>query len=294
MIAIVGNPVPSTPQPTWTPSPTPSVVPGTVTIEIPTNAPSPTPSPTLGTPLPSSTSTPNPTQGTGTATHTPTPTATPTRITITASPTPTTTPSAFFEDVPMEHWAYQSIKDLFDGGFIAGCSLEPLLYCPSSGMDRAEASVFITRGVEGAEYHPSTPSTPPYADVFLSDWFVEWVNYIKEAGFTSGCGQNQAGQETFCPTRIHTRAEAATFFVRILEGPEFTPPEPDPQRSFKFDDVAADSSLWYNKWIYYAWDQGIVGDCESPEDLMDNLYRPEEEILREEAACMMAHALGLK
>jgi len=197
-----------------------------------------------------------------------------------------------FEDVPFDHPYYPYIEALYQNGYVAGCSESPMLFCTGQGMSRAEGAVFLSRGVEGAEFHPLMADTAPFADVFLSDWFVEWVNDIKMAGFTDGCGVNARGDLIYCPNRIHTRAEAATFFVRMLEGPDFVPPTPDPDHWFKIDDVARDDSVWYNKWIYYAWEVGITHYCESSENLLDNLFRPDDPILREEAACMTDNAIN--
>ena len=79
----------------------------------------------------------------------------------------------------------------------------------------------------------------------------------------------------------------------MLEGPDFIPPAPDPNRGFKYVDVPADNSEWSNRWIYWAWDKGIVGNCESPENLIDFLFRLNDPVLREEAACMMDNALNV-
>jgi hypothetical protein len=275
---------PPTPGITGTPTFTPTSTPTRVTI-----TPSVTPSPTY-------TATATPTVVTITPSVTPSPTytatATPTFATLTPTPTPTySTPEPFFEDVPPDFWAYTYIKELYEDGYISGVSADPLLFGTGKGLTRGEAAVFIVRGVEGAEFHPPMPTAIPFADVPLSHWAVEWVDWLKRLGFTDGCGVNQAGEAIFCVDAPHTRAEAATFFVRMLEGAEFVPPAPDPQRAFKYDDVAADNLLWHNKWVYWAKDKGIVGNCESPEDLLDNLYRPNDTILREEAACMMYNAI---
>ena len=120
--------------------------------------------------------------------------------------------------------------------------------------------VFVDRGENGADFQPTDPAVPPFADVPLSEWFAKWINELKESGFTSGCGTNDQGEDIFCPFDIHTRAEAAVFFYRMVNGSEVVPPSPDPNRSFKYDDVATDDSFWYNKWIYAAYDEGIVGE----------------------------------
>jgi len=274
----------------------------TMTTSTSTSTPSVTPSPTF-------TSTATPTLVTITPSITPSPTftstATPTIATmtpsatgtnwpgITATPTSTgtLTPAPFFEDVPRDFWAYPYIKALYEDGYISGVSSDPLLFGTGRGLTRPEAAVFVVRGVEGAEFHPPTPTTAPFADVPLSHWAVEWVYWLKLLGFTDGCGVNESGEAIFCIDSDHTRAEAAVYFVRMVEGPDFVPPAPDPNRWDQYDDVLADDSVWSNRWIYWAKDKRIVGNCEDPENLLDNLYRPNDTILREEAACMMYNAI---
>jgi hypothetical protein len=256
-----------------------------------------TPTPSI-TPSPTYTSTPTPTIVTITPSITPSPTytatATPTIVTITPSMTPTPTygtPEPFFQDVSRDFWAYPYIKQLYDDGYISGVSKDPPLFGTGRGLTRGEGTVFVVRGVEGAEFHPPTPTALPFADVPLSHWAVEWVDELKFLGFTDGCGVNEKGEAIFCVDFDHTRAEAAVYFVRMLEGADFVPPAPDHNRPYQFDDVLADNSVWFNKWIYWAWDRGIVGNCEAPEDLQDDRYRSYETILREEAACMMYNAI---
>jgi hypothetical protein len=193
--------------------------------------------------------------------------------------------------VPEHFWAYPEIEQLYEDGYLSGVSKDPMLFGTGRGLTRGEGAVFIVRGVEGADVHPPTPAAPPFADMPVSHWAVEWVNELKNLGFTEGCGVNEQGEAIFCVDFDHTRAEAAVYFVRMLEGPDFVPPTPDPNHWFKYGDVAADDSVWYNKWVYYAWEVGITHYCEAPEGIMDDRFRPNDTILREEAACMMYNAI---
>jgi hypothetical protein len=277
-------------------TPTPGIT-GTPTF-TPTTMPSITPLPIF-----TATATPNAVAITPSVTPSPTytSTATPTVVTITPSVTPSPTYSVtatptyglepFFEDVSQDFWAYSYIKTLYEHGYLSGVSTDPFLFGTGRGLTRGEGAVFVVRGVEGAEFHPPMPTASPFADVPLSHWAVEWVDCLKRFGFTEGCGVNNEGEAIFCVDLDHTRAEAAVYFVRMVEGPGFVPPQPDPNRPDRYDDVLADNSVWYNKWIYWAKDKGIVGNCEAPENLLDNLYRTNDTILREEAACMMYHAI---
>ena len=53
--------------------------------------------------------------------------------------------TGIFGDVPCPtYWAADWIEDLYNRGITAGCSANPLLYCPNSTTSRAEMSVFET------------------------------------------------------------------------------------------------------------------------------------------------------
>ena len=62
-----------------------------------------------------------------------------------------------FDDFPVGPWAWTSIETLYKLGYIAGCSSNPLLYCPEADMTRAESAVFVERGTHGASHTPLHP-----------------------------------------------------------------------------------------------------------------------------------------
>ncbi|NIM96227.1 MAG: hypothetical protein GTO18_21220 [Anaerolineales bacterium] len=193
-----------------------------------------------------------------------------------------------FADVPRDHWAYDAIEALYQGGYIAGCSAEPRLFCPENEMTRAEGSVFVERGIHGAGYMPTEPNHQTFADVPTFEWFFKWAEGLWEDGYTAGCGIDPL---IFCPLQGHTRAEAAVFFERMLHGADFVPADPVTQF---YDDVpVGGSALWFSKWIMAAYQDGLVQDCEDVTNRGDAFYRPYDDITRSEAACMMAKARSL-
>ena len=152
-------------------------------------------------------------------------------------------------------------------------------------MTRAESAVLVVRGVHGAGFVPSTPSASVFADVPLSEWYAKWAEQLWQDRFTSGCN---TAPLMFCPLRLHTRAEGAVFFGRMLHGADFLPPTP----SFSpYADVPL--SEWYAKWVVAAYGDGLTSECEAPSDRGDPFYRPADGLSRAEAACMMAKAKGL-
>jgi hypothetical protein len=205
-------------------------------------------------------------------------------------PLPVGAPSGFaqatesapiFEDVPAGQWAREYIEALYRAGYVAGCSSEPLLYCPDRILNRAESAVFILRGVYGAI--PTPPYTPPalptFADVPLTHWGYGWVESLWRDGFTAGCNTSPL---MYCPDRQHTRAEACVFFMRIKRGVAFMPPAP----TGLFADV--DTGAWYAGWVEAAYREGLLTACGSdpltfcPDGLLDRSW----------AAYMMVQAKG--
>jgi hypothetical protein len=192
---------------------------------------------------------------------------------------------SIFADVPIDHWAYGYIEALYRAGYVAGCSTDPLRYCPEATMTRAESAVFVVRGVHSAEFLPAQPMEPVFEDVPLWEWFADWTAQLWEDGYTAGCGTDPL---IYCPFQEHTRAEGAVFFLRIQNGKDYLPSEP---MSAPYTDVAL--GTWYAKWVAAAKEGGLTEPCEAPAERGDDRFRPEETLTRAEAACMMVKAKGL-
>ena len=186
-----------------------------------------------------------------------------------------------FIDVPVDHWAYDYIEILYQQGYIAGCSADPMMYCPEAGMTRAESAVFVERGVRGSGYVPPDPTQQVFSDVPLAEWYAKWAGQLWKDGYTAGCGTNPL---VYCPLQGHTRTEGTVFFLRMLQGPGFVPPDP----TGIFADVNV--SFWGARWIEAAYDAGLIPACETTADL---LFCPDDPLDRAMAAYMMVQAKGL-
>jgi parallel beta-helix repeat protein len=190
-------------------------------------------------------------------------------------------PTPTFIDVPINHWAYETIETLYQAGYIAGCSTDPLMYCPDATMTRAESAVFIERGIQGADYLPDQPTEQIFTDVPLTEWFAKWATALWDDGYTAGCGTDPL---IYCPLQGHTRAEGSVFFLRMMHGADYVPPEP----AGLFGDVPIEA--WYADWAEAAYEAGIIPACETEPDL---LFCPEDPLDRAMAAYMMVQAKGL-
>ena len=77
----------------------------------------------------------------------------------------------------------------------------------------------------------------------------------------------------------------------MLHGVDFYPE--DPTASF-YDDVPFGAeSVWYSKWVWAAYQDNIIQECEDEANRGDAFYRPEDGTTRAEAACIMAKAKAL-
>jgi hypothetical protein len=191
-------------------------------------------------------------------------------------------PSApIFADVPRDNWAFPYIEALYEAGYTSGCSESPLLYCPDSILKRSESAVFVERGIHGAGYVPIQPVEQIFADVELGTWYAKWTTGLWEDGYTAGCASDPL---MYCPDRLHTRVEGAVFYLRMLYGVDYIPPEAE---GF-FSDL--DPAWWGTKWAEAAYRAGILPACAMEPSLV---FCPNELLDRSLAAYMMVKAKGL-
>jgi parallel beta-helix repeat protein len=190
-------------------------------------------------------------------------------------------PAPTFVDVPFSHWAHDEIEALYQAGYVAGCSTDPLMYCPDATMTRAESAVFIERGIHGAGYMPPDPTTEVFNDVPLWEWFAKWATGLWQDGYTAGCGTNPL---IYCPLQEHTRTEGTVFFLRMLHGAGYVPPDP----VGIFTDV--EPGFWGAKWIEAAYNAELIPACQTEHELR---FCPDAPLDRAMGAYMMVQAKGL-
>ena len=118
-------------------------------------------------------------------------------------------PSAGFADVDPRSVHASSIDALYAAGVTAGCGREPLRFCPSQAVTRAQMASFLTRALklEGA------PSAG-FADVDPRSVHASSIDALYAAGVTAGCGREPL---RFCPSQAVTRAQMASFLTRALK-----------------------------------------------------------------------------
>jgi hypothetical protein len=195
-----------------------------------------------------------------------------------------------FADVPKSHWAWGYVEALYQAGVIAGCQTTPKrLYCIDNSLARDEMSVMVERGLNGAGYMPPAASGNVFSDMTdINYWGTKWAEKLYVDGFTAGCN---ASPLEFCFNNKHARNEMTVYMERMLHGKDYTPPTPTVQH---YTDVGiGQNETWDSKWVYGAFDDQIIQECEDEANRGDQLFRPLSESTRAEIACVMAKAKGL-
>lgn len=155
-----------------------------------------------------------------------------------------------FADIPMDHWAWKFVERLYANGITGGCSTDPLNYCPTANVTRAQMAVFLLKGMYGTAYTPPDAIGTIFADVPADHMFGKWIEQLSVEGITGGCGNGN-----YCPDSPVTREQMAVFLLRAEHGNTYTPPA----STGTFADVPAD--YWAAPWIEQLAAEGITGGC---------------------------------
>jgi hypothetical protein len=107
------------------------------------------------------------------------------------------------------HTLEESINAIAAAGITLGCNPPANdRFCPNQGVTRAQFAAFLARALE---------LPPTRMDFFTDDDGLTLegdINRLAAAGIAKGC--DPPDNHSFCPSRINTRAEAASFLTRGL------------------------------------------------------------------------------
>ena len=102
-----------------------------------------------------------------------------------------------------------NINRLAQAGITQGCTTDDNnLYCPRGVVTRAQVATFLTRALQLPEAE---------RDFFADDngtTHEDNINRLAQAGITQGCTTDD--NNLYCPRGVVTRAQMATFLVRVL------------------------------------------------------------------------------
>ena len=114
-----------------------------------------------------------------------------------------------FVDVPCETTPNSDfIEELYNEGITAGCSTDPLMFCPDVPVTRAQMAVFLLKAKEAQGYMPP-PCVGLFTDVPCPGGFaVNWIEELYNRGITAG---GSTDPPMFCPGVNTTRSQQAVF-----------------------------------------------------------------------------------
>jgi hypothetical protein len=173
-----------------------------------------------------------------------------------------------FADVPPSSFYFDAVNLLYEKGITAGCSENPLDYCPNTDVTRAQMAVFIVSSVYNGGPFTLNSTVPYFNDVPVGSFGFNWIQKMYELGITSGCGNGD-----FCPNDNVTRAQMAVFIITARYGASAV--WDIPQTPY-FTDVPM-GAFAYN-WIQRMAYDSITAGC-GP-----SLYCPDSDVIRGDMA----------
>ena len=117
---------------------------------------------------------------------------------------------AGFDDVDPRSAHAANIEALYAAQITTGCTQEPLAYCPSRPVTRAQMASFLTRALD-----LETPrQRAGFDDVDPRSAHAANIEALYAAQITTGCTRDPFA---YCPSRPVTRAQMAAFLHRALK-----------------------------------------------------------------------------
>ena len=159
------------------------------------------------------------------------------------------------------HWAYDSIKQFIDKGYING--YDDKTFKPDNSITRAEFVKIVNRVFNYTESIEEN-----FIDVDNSNWYYEEICIGVKQGYINGYSDG-----TFRPNEFITREEVASIVKRITNL--------EKNRSLKFADDF-EIGDWAKSSVYALADNGIMHGYE------DNTFRPKNKITRAETVVTLS------
>ena len=113
--------------------------------------------------------------------------------------------SSRFDDIPGQPWWEGHVERLAEFGVTVGCDVNPVRYCPTDTVTRAEMAAFLDRAFD-------LPEAPDAGFIDTLGVFSKTsIDRLYESGITRGCSDIPL---RFCPGEGLTRAQMAAFLQR--------------------------------------------------------------------------------
>ena len=157
---------------------------------------------------------------------------------------------------------YDDILWLAQQEITGGCDTNR--FCPRDGVTRGQMATFLTRALD------LPAASQDYFDDDTGSTHEAKINAVAQAGIATGCGERR-----FCPSRVVTREEMATFLVNAFDlAPSGT------------DFFTDDNSSIHEARINALAASGITAGC------TETTYCPKSTVTREQMAAFLHRALG--
>ena len=117
-----------------------------------------------------------------------------------------------YTDVPDGHTHKEAIDALAADGIFVGTECRPGEFCPEKPIPRWVMAVWLVRLVDGKEPERVTESS--FVDVNPRKWWAAYVERLWDLRITIGC-LDEPGDFRYCPDAFTTRAQMASFLVRM-------------------------------------------------------------------------------
>lgn len=175
-----------------------------------------------------------------------------------------------FNDVFAGFSAENYIKAIYCAGITAGCTVNPLNFCPTNPVTRAQAAAFIIRAKYGENFAYS--AAPHFTDVLQTNPLFKYIQKMFEDGITTGYSDG-----TYRPSVVVNRAQASAFIIRAKFGENF----PYTLTAY-FTDVLNTNGFF--KYIQKMKDMGYTTGCTATQ------FCPNDDVSRANAAVFIARA----
>lgn len=117
----------------------------------------------------------------------------------------------YFADVDPAAWYAGVVGRLYEENITTGCSIDPLRYCPSKEVTRAEMAAFLVRALDAENL--TAPYRGYFPDVAAGAWYTPYVETLHELGVVFGHPDG-----SYRPLAPVSRAEMAVMLDRAFLG----------------------------------------------------------------------------
>lgn len=178
---------------------------------------------------------------------------------------------SFVDTVGTTHEA--ALAALDKRGIMAGTECGPARLCPDDPIERWIMAIWLVRATDSRT--PSAVEVTRFDDVDADAWWATYVERLAELGITDGCADRPL---RYCPEAAVTRAQMASFLVRLLDL--------DPAPPAGFHDIGGNA---HEAAIDALAAAGLTEGCRS----VPLSYCPAEPVSRAQMATFIARSLGL-